>query len=404
MWDLILTNLRLATMAPGATEPVESAAIGIAGDRLAFVGPMHTLPGDPETLAKTVVDGWGTLATPGLIDCHTHLVFAGNRAREYEMRLQGVSYAAIARAGGGIRSTVRATRAASLDELVAHAQPRLSHAMAEGVTTVEIKSGYGLTLDAELAMLQAARVLGDTEGIDVVTTCLAAHTIPAEHADDPETYVDTIVEEILPIVAARKLADAVDAYQEHLAFSAPQVGRVFERAKELGLPVKLHADQFSDTGAAALAARYGALSADHLEHTTDAGVAALAEAGTTAVLLPGAYYTLRETKKPPIDALRRAGVPIAVATDANPGSSPIGSPLLAMNMACTLFGLTPAEALVGATRTAARALGLAADRGSLEVGKRADIVLWEVEHPAELIYWQGGARRRTTVKDGKLLS
>ncbi len=376
----VLDTLRIATMAPAAGWGLVDGAIGIEDGRIAFVGEAP--------------DGWrgveredfaGRLATPALIDCHTHLVFGGNRAREFEMRLEGATYEEIARAGGGIVSTVAQTRALSEDDLVAQALPRLDALLAEGVATVEIKSGYGLTVEDELKMLRAARRLGELRPVRVVTSWLAAHAVPAEYKGRTETYLDEVVLPGLQEADAEGLVDAVDGFCEGIAFSPGQIARVFDRARALGLPVKLHAEQLSNLGGAALAASHGALSADHLEYLDAAGVAAMAASGTVAVLLPGAYYFLRETQAPPVKLLREAGVPIALATDCNPGSSPLTSPLLAMNMACTLFRLTPQETLAGFTRNAARALGLS-DIGTLEPGKRAEIAVWDVEEPAELAY------------------
>ncbi len=389
MWDTLLTNARVATMRPGGSPygTIERGALALAGEHIAWVGAMADLPAG--ACAERVVDAEGRCITPGLIDPHTHLVYAGNRANEFEQRLQGESYAAIAARGGGILSTVRATRAAGEDALVEIAARRLQRLQAEGVTTVEIKSGYGLDRDTELAMLRAARALGERSGVRVRTTYLGAHTVPPEYAGRPDDYVAFLCDEMLPLVARERLADAVDAFCERIAFSPEQTTRVFETATRLGLPVKLHADQLTDGGGAALAARFGALSADHLEHTSESGVAALAAAGTVATVLPGAYYFLRETEAPPIAALRAHGVPIALATDSNPGTSPVTSLLLILNMACTLFGLTPEEALAGVTRNAARALGLAERLGTLEAGKVADCVVWDVIHPAELAYGIG---------------
>jgi imidazolonepropionase len=379
----LFTNLQLATMAgEGPYGLREDHAVGIEDGHVAFVAPVGEVPAgwaEPEDLG-------GRLVTPALIDCHTHLVFGGDRAREFEMRLEGASYEEIARAGGGIVSTVTATRKLSEDELVAAALPRLDAMIAEGVGTVEIKSGYGLTVEDELKMLGAARRLGEERGIRVKTSYLAAHAVPPEYKGRADAYIDEVVLPGMEAAAREGLADAVDGFCEGIAFSPDQIARVFERAKALGLPVKLHAEQLSNLGGAKLAASYGALSADHLEYLDEEGVAAMAEAGTVAVLLPGAFYTLRETQKPPITALREAGVPIAIATDCNPGSSPLSSPLLAMNMACTLFRLTPEEALAGFTREAARALGLLDEIGTIEPGKRADLAIWNVGHPAELAY------------------
>lgn len=381
----VITNLRLATMASGARPYglVENGAIAIENDRIAWTGRADELPREWKDTETS--DLGGRLATPALIDCHTHLVFGGNRAKEFEMRLEGASYEEVARAGGGIVSTMAATRALSEDALVKAAIPRLDALIAEGVTTVEIKSGYGLTVDDELKMLRAARRLGGLRPVRVVTSYLAAHAVPPEYKDRADDYIEAVVLPGMEVAKAEGLIDAVDGFCEGIAFSPAQIARVFNKARAFGLPVKLHAEQLSNLGGAKLAASYGALSTDHLEHLDDKGVAALAKAGSVAVLLPGAFYTLREAQFPPVDALRKAGVPIAVATDCNPGSSPLASLLLAVNMACTLFRLTPEEALAGVTRNAARALGLD-DAGMIEPGKRADIAIWDVEHPAELAY------------------
>ncbi|MFC2953620.1 imidazolonepropionase [Marinicaulis aureus] len=386
MHDLLLTNATLATMAAG--EPyglVENAALAVKDGRIAYAGPMAELPGGASSQTE---DLGGALITPGLIDCHTHLVYAGERASEFEARLLGRSYEEIARAGGGILSTVRATRAASEDQLVEAALPRLDALIAEGLTTIEIKSGYGLTLEDEMKMLRAARRLAKERPVRVMTTLLAAHALPPEFnsADDYITYV---CDEIMPAIHGENLADAVDGFCEGVGFSSSQIERVFEKATALGLRVKLHAEQLSDLGGAALAAKYGALSADHLEYLKPEDAPALAKAGTVAVLLPGAFYFLRETMLPPVEALRGAGVPMALATDCNPGTSPMTSLLLAMNMGCTLFRLTPEEALAGVTRIAAQALGLD-DAGTLAPGKRADLAIWRARHPAELAYGIGG--------------
>lgn len=386
MHDLLLTNATLATMAgPQDYGLIEDAAIAIKNGEIAHAGPMSQLP---ESAAQKTEDLGGALVTPGLIDCHTHLVYAGDRSGEFEARLLGKSYEEIAKAGGGILSTVRATRAASEDRLLEASLPRLDALIAEGATTVEIKSGYGLTLDDELKMLRVARRLGEIRPVRITTTLLAAHALPPEFksADD---YITHVCDVIMPAAAEAKLADAVDGFCEGVGFSPAQIGRIFEKAKTLGLKVKLHAEQLSDLGGAKLAASYGALSADHLEYLTPEDVSALCKAGTVAVLLPGAFYYLRETKLPPIAALRAAGVPMAVATDCNPGTSPMTSLLLSMNMACTLFRLTPEEALAGATRAAASALGMADDAGTLETGKRADLCVWRARHPAELAYGIG---------------
>ncbi|MEO0992309.1 MAG: imidazolonepropionase [Pseudomonadota bacterium] len=368
---------------PGAGV-VSDGAIAVAGGRIVWAGAAEALP-EAFRLWPTEEFG-GRLATPALVDCHTHLVWGGNRAREFAMRLEGATYEDLARAGGGIRSTVAATRAADEATLFAAALPRLDRLIADGVGTVEIKSGYGLDLDTELRMLRVARALGETRAVRVVTTCLAAHALPVEFEGRSDDYINFVCAEVLPAAAEQGLVDAVDAFCEGIGFTAAQVTRVFDAAKALGLPVKLHAEQLSDLGGAALAAEYGALSADHLEYLGPDGIAAMATSGTVAVLLPGAFYTLRETQLPPVAALREAGVAMAVATDANPGSSPLTSLLLALNMACTLFRLTPEEALSGATREAARALGLGAETGTLEAGKAADIAIWDVSAPEELAY------------------
>lgn len=382
-WDSLWINAHLATMT-GSDVPwgeIGDGAIAVADGRIAWVGPCDGLPDVPDTCETH--DAGGRWITPGLIDCHTHLVFAGDRADEFEQRLKGVSYAEIAAAGGGIGSTVRATRAATKASLAGAALARLQGLASEGVTTVEIKSGYGLDTEAEIKCLEVAREVGDRSPVDVVTTFLGAHSIPPEFTGDGDAYIDIVCNEMLPAVHQHGLADAVDAYCETLAFTPGQVRRVFDKARELGLPVKLHADQFSDGGGGALAAEFQALSADHLEFTSAEGVHAMAAAGTIAVLLPGAFYSLGETQLPPLAALRDAGVPIALATDLNPGSSPVYSLLAILNMGCVLFGLTPEEALAGVTRNAAAALGLA-DRGTLEVGKKADFVAWDIGHPREL--------------------
>ena len=354
--------------------------------RIAWVGPARAMPGME---AAETIDLGGRWVTPGLIDCHTHLVYAGNRAHEFELRLAGATYEEIARAGGGILSTVKATRAASEDELLAAALPRLDALMAEGVTTIEIKSGYGLELDTEARQLRAARRLGGLRPVSVATTFLGAHALPPEAEGDKDAYIARLCAVVLPAIAREGLADAVDAFMEGIAFSGGQTARVFEVAKRLGLPVKLHADQLSNLGGAALAARYRALSADHLERTDEAGAVALAKAGTVAVLLPGAFYFIRETHKPPVELLRKHGVKIAIATDSNPGSSPLTSLLLTMNMAATLFRLTVDEIIAGVTREAAHALGRQAEVGTLEAGKWCDLAVWNVERLAELPYRMG---------------
>ena len=383
--DLLLTDARIATMADDDYGVIEGGAVAIEDGRIAWIGPASDAPSG-ESAAVQPLDGrW---ITPALIDCHTHLVFAGDRSGEFEQRLRGASYEDIARAGGGIMSTVSATRAASAGELYAATLPRLRALAAEGVATIEIKSGYGLDIESELKMLAVARQLGAAGPLDVRTTLLAAHAVPPEYRNDPDAYVTLICDELLPEVVAAELADAVDAYCESIAFNTGQVARVFERAAELGLPVKLHADQLSDGGGASIAAQFGALSADHLEYTSAAGVEAMADAGAAAVLLPGAFLTLGETRLPPIDALRERHVPIAIASDCNPGTSPICSLRVAMMLAARQFRMTPEECLAGVTRAAALALGLD-DRGTLEVGKRADLAVWDVDHPRELAYWFG---------------
>ena len=365
---------------------IEDGAILICDGRIAWVGARADLPPHEAATIDRLDGRW---VSPGLIDCHTHLVFGGDRSGEFEQRLNGATYEEIARAGGGIVSTMAATRAASEDALFASASARLAGLKASGVTTVEIKSGYGLNRDSELKMLRVARRIGREGGVRVTTSYLGLHAVPPEHRADRAAYVDLAVDDILPAAAAEGLVDAVDAYCEPIAFSEAEVGRLFERAKALGLPVKLHADQLSDGGGAALAARYGALSADHVEHATEAGIRAMAAAGVVAVLLPGAYLMLGETTPPPIDLFRRHGVAMAVATDCNPGTSPVASMTAALNLACVQFRLTPEEALAGATRSAARALGLSGEMGTLEAGKAADLAVWDVERPAELAYWLG---------------
>ncbi len=388
MWQALWINANLATMEAGGGlyGGLEEGALGIDEGRLSWVGRMSDLPGRPEALAAEVHDAGARWITPGLIDCHTHLIYGGNRAREFEMRLEGASYEEIARAGGGIVSTVKATRETSEKSLVAIAARRLKNFLAEGVTVIEIKSGYGLDLETELKMLRAARALGKTHPIAVETTFLGAHTLPPEFEGRADDYIDFVCEEVMSAAAEQGLADAVDAFCEGIAFSPEQTARVFDKAVALSLPIKLHADQLSDLGGAALAARYGARSADHLEYTNEEGVKAMAAAGTVAVLLPGAYYFLRETNLPPIASFREQGVQMALATDCNPGSSPAQSLLLMMNMGCTLFRMTPEEALAGVTRNAAQALGMTATHGTLTEGKAADFVLWDIESPADLAY------------------
>ncbi|WP_116365811.1 imidazolonepropionase [Parahaliea mediterranea] len=381
--DWLISNLRLATLTEGGTPygEVAQGALALCGERILYAGPQSDLP---DLAAAQHLDGGGRWATPGLVDCHTHLVFGGSRAGEFEQRLLGASYEDIARAGGGILSTVQATRAASEEALFESARSRLQRLVHEGVTTVEIKSGYGLTLADELKMLRVARRLGEALPVTVRTTFLGAHALPPEFAQ-ADDYIDTLCQQWLPAVAEAGLADAVDVFCEGVGFTPGQCERVFQAASALGLPIKAHAEQLSDLKGARLAARYRALSADHLEYLAADDVAALAEAGTVAVILPGAFYYLREQQLPPLDALRQAGVPLAVATDLNPGTSPMASLLTAMNQACVLFRLSPEEALRGATHNAARALGLA-DRGQLVAGQRADILLWDIDTPAALSY------------------
>ena len=386
--DRLWRDARLATMAagrPGLGE-IGGGVIASADGRILYAGPADEAP---RFDAGEIVACDGRWITPGLIDCHTHLVYGGDRAGEFEMRLAGASYEAIARAGGGIVSTMAATRAASEEELLAGALPRLDALIAEGTTTVEIKSGYGLSLADELKQLRAARALADRREITVRSTFLGAHALPPEFASDADGYIDRVCAEMIPTVAAEGLADAVDAFCEGIGFSPAQIRRVFEAARAHGLPVKLHAEQLSNLHGAALAAEFRALSADHLEFLDEAGVAAMAQAGTVATLLPGAFYFVRETRTPPIEALRAAGVPIALATDCNPGTSPLTSLLLTMNMGATLFRLTVEECLAGVTRIAARALGLEAETGTLEAGKRCDLAIWDIERPAELVYRMG---------------
>lgn len=389
-WDRLLLNATLATFAGDAPcGLIEHGAIALHHGKIVWVGHMEALPAAPNALAVAVESLDGALVTPGLIDCHTHLVFGGDRAQEFDLRLNGASYEEIARAGGGIVSTVNATRAASEEQLLAQALPRAQALLADGVTTLEIKSGYGLDLESERRMLRVARRLGRELGISVRTSFLGLHALPPEFKDRRNDYVSLVCDEMLPTLAAEGLVDAVDAFCENIGFSREETQRVFERAKQLGLPLKLHAEQLSDLDGAALVAEFGGLSADHLEHLSESGVAAMAKAGTVAVLLPGAFYALRETKLPPVASLREHRVPMAIATDCNPGTSPLLSLRLAAGMACTLFRLTPEEALRGVTANAARALGLH-DRGTLAVGQRADLVVWHAKQPAELCYWITG--------------
>ncbi|RAK62346.1 imidazolonepropionase [Phenylobacterium kunshanense] len=384
--DRVWANARLATLATSRAGlgEIDRGVVASTGDRIVYAGALEDAPSFD---AAETIDCEGRWITPGLIDCHTHLVHAGDRAHEFELRLAGASYEEIARSGGGIAATVAATRAATESDLVATARPRLEALVAEGVTTVEIKSGYGLTTDDELKMLRAARGLGDRASI--VTTLLGAHALPPEFADDADGYVDLVCAEMIPAAVELGLADAVDAFCEGIGFTAAQTRRVFEAARGHGLPVKLHAEQLSNLNGAALAAEFGALSADHLEHLDSTGIEAMARAGTVATLLPGAFYFLRETRLPPVEALRAAGVPMALATDCNPGTSPLTSLLLTLNMGATLFRLTVEECLTAVTRNAARALGLSGEVGTLEAGNRCDLAIWDIERPAELVYRMG---------------
>jgi len=396
MWDRLLTNCNVATMDPAVPGPfgaIEDGAIGIQDGRIVRVGRRIDLAGYRAASIENLGGGW---VTPGLIDCHTHLVFGGDRAGEFEQRLEGATYEEIARSGGGILSTVKATRLASEEELVDQARPRLQALMRGGVTTVEIKSGYGLDVASEMKMLEAAKRLGETEAVRVAPTLLALHALPPEHRESREAFVRLAIDEMIPEAAERGLATAVDAFCEGIGFTPEEVRALFEAAEEHGLRVKLHAEQLSNLKGAALAAEFGALSADHLEHADEAGIAAMAAAGMVAVLLPGAFYALKETRRPPVELLRRHGVPMAVATDCNPGTSPVLSPTLMLSMACTLFGLTPEEALAGMTVHAAKALGLEREVGTIATGKAADLCVWRVNRPAELAYWVGlpGPERR----------
>ena len=398
-WDGLVLGATLATLdCDSGYGLVEDGALGWRDGVIVHAGPRTALPADPNSLSGTVIDLGGGLVTPGLVDCHTHLVFAGNRAGEFEQRLQGASYEDIARAGGGIVSSVRAVRAADEDRLLAESLPRARALVADGVTTLEIKSGYGLDFESERRMLRVARRIGTELGVEVRATYLAAHALPPEYAARADDYIDAVIA-WLPRLHEEGLVDAVDAFAETIGFSIDQARRVFDAARALGLPVKLHADQLSDGGGAGLVAGFSGLSADHVEYTSTAGVEAMAEAGTVAVLLPGAFHVLRETRLPPLDAFRRHGVPMAVATDCNPGTAPLLSLRQGMQLACTLFRLTPEEALRGATVNAARALGMD-DRGRLRPGMRADFVHWNVGQPAELCYWLGGQLARSVHANG----
>ena len=403
-WDTLWYNAKVATMVAGGAPfgLIKDAAVGVANGQIVWIGNYNEISDSALASCPTQLDCKGRVVTPGLIDCHTHLVYAGHRAKEFEARLNGASYAEIARSGGGIVSTVAATRCASAEDLYEQAAPRLQGLINEGVTTVEIKSGYGLNVEDELKMLRVARSLGETFPVDIVTTFLGAHTTPVEYAANPELYINLVCDEVLPKVISENLADAVDAFCEGIAFSLEQVARVFNVAQKNNLPIKLHAEQLSDRKGAVMASERGALSVDHIEYLADKDVPVLANNNTVAVLLPGAFYCLRETQLPPVPALRKHGVPIAIASDSNPGSSPVGSLLLMLNMACTLFRLTPEEALAGVTRNAARALGLGKTTGTLEVGKNADMVVWNVTDPAELSYRIGGNPCERVMYRGKI--
>lgn len=403
-WDTVFCNARLATMVEGSVEYglLDNALVAVSGERIAWLGPKHEAPAEQLDACEQKFDCQRRLITPGLIDSHTHLIYGGNRTKEFEQRLNGASYEEIARAGGGIAATVLATREATVEHLYTQACRRLQAFMDEGVTTVEIKSGYGLNREDEIKMLRIARQLGNELALDVVSTFLGAHSLPPEYVGRDDAYIDYLCDTVLPEVAALGLADAVDGFCEGIAFSVAQIKRLFDAAGALGLPVKLHAEQLSDLKGAVMAAQTGALSVDHLEYLDQNDVAILAEKNTVAVLLPGAFYNLRETRLPPVAALRAHKVPIAIASDHNPGSSPVGSLLLMLNMACTLFCLTPAEALAGVTRCAARALGLESEIGTLEVGKLANMVLWNVNEPSELSYRIGGNPCEQVIYRGKI--
>jgi len=401
MWDSLWINLSLLKM-DGRPDVIHDGALGIQKKRIVFSGAREDLPDEPKKLADSVLDGSGALATPSLIDPHTHLVFAGDRSAEFEARLEGVSYSEIARAGGGILGTVKATRSASEQELFEGASRRLTAMITQGLGAIEIKSGYGLRIADEIKMLRVARRLAEAFPVEIRTTFLGAHALAPEYTGRADHYIEMLCKEMMPAIAAEGLADAVDVFCEGIGFSPDQTRRVFETARDLGLPIKIHAEQLSDLGGAALAAEYGALSADHLEYLSESGIEAMARAGMVAVLLPGAYYFLNEKQKPPVKGLRRHGVPMALATDANPGSSPIFSPLVILNMGSVLFGLTVIEAISGMTRHAATALGMEEDMGSLTTGKYADFCLWDVASPAELVAAIGLPRLRFRVHRGRL--
>jgi imidazolonepropionase len=399
IFDSLWSGFHIATMENGQYHSIKDAAIGVTDKRISWIGKQSDLPTYQASHEHDLGGGW---VTPGLIDCHTHLVFGGNRANEFEQRLNGVSYKEISESGGGIAASVNATRQETHQELFISAKRRLIALLKDGVTTVEIKSGYGLSLEHEVKMLEVARSLEDELPVEIKTTCLAAHALPVEFKGRADDYIDYLCDELLPEIAKLNLADAVDAFCEGIAFSPAQVERYFKVAQSLALPVKIHSEQLTSLGGTALAARYQALSADHLEYITEDDVIAMANSNTVAVLLPGAFFTLKETQKPPIELLRQYKVPMAIATDANPGTSPVLSLRLMMNMACTLFGLTPEEALAGATIHAAQALGCADTHGVLSPGKVADFVCWDVESPGELSYWLGGELLKARVKAGEI--
>ena len=405
MWDTLWTEAHLATMAEDDSYGlITNAAIGFCDGKITYAGAMDDLPAAPKSLARTVISAENRLITPGLIDCHTHIVFGGNRSAEFAMRQNGASYEDIAKAGGGILSTMKATREASEEALTKSAARRAAQLLEDGVTTIEIKSGYGLDLENEIKMLKAAKAIEELMPLRIQTTFLGAHAVPPEFNGNSQDYVDHVCNVMIPAIAQEGLADAVDVFMEKIAFNFKQTSQIFEKSKEYNIPIKLHADQLSDTGAALLAANHGALSADHIEYSSEESVKAMAQSGTVAVLLPGAFYTLQEKQHPPIDLLRQHGVAMAIASDANPGSSPALSLRLMMNMATTLFGMTPLEALQGTTKHAAKALGLQDRIGTLEVGKDADFTLWGVEHPDELSYWLGGKLAAMTVCRGQIVA
>lgn len=398
-FDTVYVGFNAATMVPtGDYGPIKDAAIGVENGRIAWLGPASELPHHTATIVN-LGGGW---VTPGLVDCHTHLVFGGDRSAEYEMRLQGTSYQAIAKAGGGIASTVTDTRSASAEELLTCAKKRLQALMADGVTCVEVKSGYGLDLATEEKMLRVARTLGEQLSVTLRTTCLAAHALPPEYQGEADAYIDLVCEQIIPAIAKAGLADAVDGFCEGIAFSVAQIERVFQTALTYQLPVKLHAEQLSNLGGSGLAAKYHALSSDHLEYLSHEDAHAMADAGTVAVILPGAFFCLKETQQPPIQKLRELGVPMAIASDCNPGSAPVLSLRLMMGMACTMFGFTPLEALQGVTCHGAQALGLGHSHGQLKLGYAADFVCWDIQKPAELSYWLGGQLVKQRVVAGQL--